>query len=151
MALRPRASPSSMASRCTAHALADDCGGAVFTAGATPKSVVTSMAGFAGGGSLPITVSAPAGIGPVVTSASGGASREAAGVANSAPKSVVTPMAVFARSGPPSAPMAVTASLAGFADPRPHKPGGRRPTPASPVSYTHLRAHETRHDLVCRL
>ena len=23
--------------------------------------------------------------------------------------------------------------------------------PGSPVSYTHLRAHETRHDLVCRL
>src|SRR5450756_1969380 len=23
--------------------------------------------------------------------------------------------------------------------------------PARPVSYTHLRAHETRHDLVCRL
>src|SRR5665648_1195042 len=23
--------------------------------------------------------------------------------------------------------------------------------PATPVSYTHLRAHETRHDLVCRL
>src|SRR5450756_1874093 len=27
----------------------------------------------------------------------------------------------------------------------------RPPTPPSPVSYTHLRAHETRHDLVCRL
>src|SRR5450756_2559567 len=26
-----------------------------------------------------------------------------------------------------------------------------RSMPASPVSYTHLRAHETRHDLVCRL
>src|SRR5450756_2686409 len=26
----------------------------------------------------------------------------------------------------------------------------RRPDPG-PVSYTHLRAHETRHDLVCRL
>src|SRR5450756_636635 len=25
------------------------------------------------------------------------------------------------------------------------------PTPSGPVSYTHLRAHETRHDLVCRL
>src|SRR5450756_3169912 len=24
-------------------------------------------------------------------------------------------------------------------------------TPSYPVSYTHLRAHETRHDLVCRL
>src|SRR5450756_730511 len=28
--------------------------------------------------------------------------------------------------------------------------GGRR-LAARPVSYTHLRAHETRHDLVCRL
>src|SRR5450759_5200176 len=28
----------------------------------------------------------------------------------------------------------------------------RRPSPGiAPVSYTHLRAHETRHDLVCRL
>src|SRR5450756_1880806 len=26
-----------------------------------------------------------------------------------------------------------------------------RPTAQRPVSYTHLRAHETRHDLVCRL
>src|SRR5450756_2753912 len=25
------------------------------------------------------------------------------------------------------------------------------PEPTGPVSYTHLRAHETRHDLVCRL
>ena len=24
-------------------------------------------------------------------------------------------------------------------------------SPVTPVSYTHLRAHETRHDLVCRL
>src|SRR5450756_2468475 len=33
------------------------------------------------------------------------------------------------------------------------KKGLRRPTQsaAMPVSYTHLRAHETRHDLVCRL
>src|SRR5450759_5849411 len=37
-------------------------------------------------------------------------------------------------------------------------PGGNRSAPplpqqssAGPVSYTHLRAHETRHDLVCRL
>src|SRR5665648_76533 len=28
---------------------------------------------------------------------------------------------------------------------------GRVPTNEEPVSYTHLRAHETRHDLVCRL
>src|SRR5659263_737521 len=32
---------------------------------------------------------------------------------------------------------------------RPLVPELRRPR--SPVSYTHLRAHETRHDLVCRL
>src|SRR5450756_862513 len=30
------------------------------------------------------------------------------------------------------------------------RPVGGRMTPR-PVSYTHLRAHETRHDLVCRL
>src|ERR1017187_10536348 len=39
MALRPRESPSSMASRCTAQVLADGGGGAVFAAGSTPKSV----------------------------------------------------------------------------------------------------------------
>src|ERR1039457_1796229 len=86
---------------------------------------------FCGGGSTTTALTASAGAAPVVTSASGWASREATGVANSAPKSVVTPMAGFAGGGPPSAPMAVTASLAGFADPRPHKPGGRSPTPAS--------------------
>src|SRR5450756_2849965 len=32
---------------------------------------------------------------------------------------------------------------------RPYRPGTAEP--CSPVSYTHLRAHETRHDLVCRL
>ncbi|CZR83267.1 hypothetical protein CDFC105_43990 [Clostridioides difficile] len=31
-------------------------------------------------------------------------------------------------------------------------PGNRKtPAPTTAVSYTHLRAHETRHDLVCRL
>src|SRR5450759_3267156 len=30
-------------------------------------------------------------------------------------------------------------------------PAGRRHRAHIPVSYTHLRAHETRHDLVCRL
>src|SRR5665648_1205975 len=30
-------------------------------------------------------------------------------------------------------------------------PPGRRSARWTPVSYTHLRAHETRHDLVCRL
>src|SRR5450756_380182 len=30
-------------------------------------------------------------------------------------------------------------------------PRGGRPHSVKPVSYTHLRAHETRHDLVCRL
>src|SRR5450756_3243458 len=43
---------------------------------------------------------------------------------------------------------------------RSRQPGGQReivrgdadpPQIADPVSYTHLRAHETRHDLVCRL
>src|SRR5450756_1725022 len=29
--------------------------------------------------------------------------------------------------------------------------GGTNPMAYVPVSYTHLRAHETRHDLVCRL
>src|SRR5450756_2716883 len=29
--------------------------------------------------------------------------------------------------------------------------GGGNPAPVEAVSYTHLRAHETRHDLVCRL
>src|SRR5450759_5656100 len=40
----------------------------------------------------------------------------------------------------------------------PGKPTGSSPAPTQvpstnlgPVSYTHLRAHETRHDLVCRL
>src|SRR5450756_1513539 len=39
----------------------------------------------------------------------------------------------------------------------PEKPKGQRQQPVrkerarTPVSYTHLRAHETRHDLVCRL
>src|SRR5665648_652435 len=28
---------------------------------------------------------------------------------------------------------------------------GHQASPGDPVSYTHLRAHETRHDLVCRL
>src|SRR5665648_1233746 len=32
-----------------------------------------------------------------------------------------------------------------------HKNRGRKPKHTIPVSYTHLRAHETRHDLVCRL
>ena len=131
MALRPRESPSSMASRCTAHELADCSGADASAAGATPKSVVTSMAGFAWAESAPTAVTASAGAAPVVKLASGWASPEATGVTNSAPKSVVTSMAGFAGGGPPSAPMAVTASLAGFADPRPHKPGGRSPTPAS--------------------
>src|SRR5665648_289451 len=38
------------------------------------------------------------------------------------------------------------------AEPVPDDPGPLSPdTPETPVSYTHLRAHETRHDLVCRL
>src|SRR5450759_2304600 len=39
------------------------------------------------------------------------------------------------------------AGLCGTA--RPWRPGLRKSM--GPVSYTHLRAHETRHDLVCRL
>src|SRR5450759_5511964 len=31
------------------------------------------------------------------------------------------------------------------------QPDARLAASVSPVSYTHLRAHETRHDLVCRL
>src|SRR5428012_21236 len=34
---------------------------------------------------------------------------------------------------------------------RPHRWTDRNVRPTRPVSYTHLRAHETRHDLVCRL
>src|SRR5450756_2005244 len=34
---------------------------------------------------------------------------------------------------------------------RGHAPEDFRSVAAEPVSYTHLRAHETRHDLVCRL
>src|SRR5450756_1859584 len=37
------------------------------------------------------------------------------------------------------------------ADPRTSGECIRRAVPSGPVSYTHLRAHETRHDLVCRL
>jgi len=126
-----------MASRCTAHELADCSGADASAAGATPKSVVTSMAGFAWVGSVPPPVVASAGTAPVVTSASGWAPQEPAGVADSAPKSVVTSMAGFAEGGPASAPVAVAdgrsvaASLAGFADPCPHKPDGRKATPAS--------------------
>src|SRR5450756_3244609 len=42
----------------------------------------------------------------------------------------------------------------GYGDPLIRQPPDRGPCPcqrASAVSYTHLRAHETRHDLVCRL
>src|SRR5450755_2821646 len=140
MALRPRESPTSMASRCTAQALADDSGGAEVggSAGAAPKSVVTAMAGFAPTGLALTPATAPAMVAaPVVPSAFGRASQEPAGVANSAPKSVVTSMAGFAGVGPPSAPVAVadgrsaTGSLEGVDDPCPHKPGDRTPTPAS--------------------
>src|SRR5665648_1243087 len=34
---------------------------------------------------------------------------------------------------------------------QPKKPPAPAPSSAMTVSYTHLRAHETRHDLVCRL
>src|SRR5271169_3630043 len=140
MALRPRESPTSMASRCTAQALADGGGGAEVggSAGAAEKSVVTPMAGFASTGSVPISGTSPAVVAAsLVPSASGRPSQEPAGVANSAPKSVVTPMAGLAGGGPASAPVAVadgrsaTGSLAGVADPCPHKPGDRTQTPAS--------------------
>src|ERR1035437_3477630 len=98
MALRPRESPSSMASRCTAQVL-PDAGGAGAAAGATPN-VVTSMAGFAGSGSAPLPVTASTDTAPVVTSASGCASPEPGTVADSAPKSVVTSMAGFVGDGP---------------------------------------------------
>jgi hypothetical protein len=129
-----------MASRCTAQVLADDGAAAASAAGATPKSVVTSMAGFAWAESAPTAVAASAGAAPVVKSASGGAPQEPAGVSDSAPKSVVasTSMAGFADGGPAPAPEAVvgrssaTASLAaGFADRCPHKPDGLTVTPAS--------------------
>src|SRR5450432_4116055 len=84
-----------LASRCRAQALADGGGIGVGAAGATPKSVVTSLAGFASTGSA------------MVPSASGWASPEPTEGANSAPKSVVTPMAGLAGGGPASAPTAV--------------------------------------------
>src|SRR5450756_2981039 len=40
---------------------------------------------------------------------------------------------------------------AGRGRPALHQRAWLEPTQLSPVSYTHLRAHETRHDLVCRL
>src|SRR5271169_6106740 len=127
-----------MASRCTAQALADGGAEVGGSAGAAPKSVVTAMAGFASPGSVPPPVVVPAMVvAPLVPSASARASLEPAHVANSAPKSVVTAMAGFAGGGPASAPLAVahrgsaTGSLAGVADPCPHKPGYRTPTPAS--------------------
>src|ERR1700682_4933057 len=100
MALRPRESPSSMASRCTAQALADDGGTADCSAGATPKSVVTAMAGLASTGSAPTLWAVSAAGAPVVPSADEWVWQEPADVANSAPKSVVTSMAGFAGGGP---------------------------------------------------
>ena len=136
MALRPRESPSSIASRCTAHALADADGGTASAAGATPKSVVTSMAGFEWARSAPSPVASAA---PVVTSTSGGASPESGRVANSAPKSVVTSLAGFAETGSLvdsgggfAAAESVITSLAGFAGGcRPQLPGGRKAIPAA--------------------
>src|SRR5450759_5942119 len=139
MALRPRESPSSMASRCTAHELADCSGADASAAGATPKSVVTAMAGFAWVGSAPTPVATSTVAAPMGPPASGWASRTSADVANSAPESVITPLAGFAGGGPASAPVAVadgrspTGSLAGLADT--HAPISlatvRRPQPLS--------------------
>src|SRR5450756_1565962 len=57
---------------------------------------------------------------------------------------VVAPPAPVAQR-PVVAPLSPSAVL-------PSPPAAPRPAPShSPVSYTHLRAHETRHDLVCRL
>src|SRR5689334_11790267 len=108
MALRPRERPTSMASRCTAQALADGGAAVGGSAGTTPKSVVTPLAGFAPPGSVPIPVTSPTVLAAsLVPSASGGPSQEPADLANSAPKSVVTPLAGFAGGGPASAPVAV--------------------------------------------
>ena len=97
-----------MASRCTAHALADGAS----SAGATPKSVITAMAGFASA----CTAAADA-------ATSGQLSPEfVGGGVNSAPKSVVTAMAGFAEGGPPSSPAHVSDRL---------HPGALTPTPAS--------------------
>src|SRR5450756_1656330 len=61
---------------------------------------------------------------------------------------VLTPYLAIAPRVPPSAMASVTSQTCG----RVEKPRGAtlRSAPI-PVSYTHLRAHETRHDLVCRL
>src|SRR5450756_3046117 len=48
--------------------------------------------------------------------------------------------------------LAEPGALVGFLGPRVYEALTGQPFPAGvPVSYTHLRAHETRHDLVCRL
>src|SRR5450756_2966777 len=44
-----------------------------------------------------------------------------------------------------------TVELDGYKTTAPVFASGEQPIVKGPVSYTHLRAHETRHDLVCRL
>ena len=114
MALRPRANPSSMASRCTAHALAEGA------SSATPKSVITAMAGFASAGTAAAADATSGQLSPVFLE----------GV-NSAPKSVVTFMAGFAGGGPASAPVVVAGGRSAIAVRCPHRPGGLTATPAS--------------------
>src|SRR5579864_1582591 len=88
MALRPRESPSSITSRCGAQELADGlrpgCGwgeAVKLTSDSAPKSVITSVAGFAGTGSL-------------LTSGAGFSGAE----------SVITPLAGFAAGCRPQLP-----------------------------------------------
>src|ERR1700691_2605512 len=107
MALRPRESPTSMTSRCTAQALADVGETAVGSAEATPKSVVTPMAGFAATASAPTPVGQSRTATGAAASLSGSASQEGAGMAKSAPKPVVTAMAGFAPDCTESASVAV--------------------------------------------
>jgi hypothetical protein len=109
-----------MASRCTAHALADVGAAAVCSAKATPKSVVTPMAGFASTGSAPTSLAESVAAVTVAPSASEGVSPEPASLANSAPKSVDTAMAGFAPGSWEPASAAIAGSGSATGDPRPH-------------------------------
>src|SRR5436853_7376740 len=77
MPFRPGESPSSIASRQGAQALAEglrpgcDSGAAVLPTGSAPKSVITSLAGFAGTRSLLTSVAGFSGTGSVITSLAG--------------------------------------------------------------------------------
>src|ERR1017187_1885901 len=113
MALRALASPTSIESRKGAQALAEglrpgfgsEAEGAA-AANSAPKSVITSLAGFAQTGS-----SSPAGNGFAPA------------------ESVITSIAGFESAG------SMITSMAGFAgEARPHPPGGRRAIPAKPAN-----------------